>query len=56
MSWTEGCGDATPPEGFTPQSTVAELCARSCAFYIYANVPVPELHSVGADARAGAAA
>lgn len=33
VTWMEGCGDAAAPEGFTPESTVAELCELSCAFY-----------------------
>ena len=33
ITWADGCGDATPPDGFTPASTVAELCSKSCSFY-----------------------
>jgi len=33
ITWADGCGDATPPDGFKPESTVAELCSKACAFY-----------------------
>lgn len=34
VTWAGGCGEETPPpEGFTPESTVAELCSHACAFY-----------------------
>ena len=33
ITWSDGCGDAAPPEGFTPESKVGELCAHACALY-----------------------
>jgi len=39
ISWADGCGDAPPPDGFSAQSTVAELCGLSCAFYLYSQRP-----------------
>lgn len=36
ITWADGCGDAPPPEGFDVSSTVAEMCAKSCAFYTLA--------------------
>ena len=33
ITWADGCGDARPPDGFKPESTVAELCSKACAFY-----------------------
>ena len=35
ITWREGCADAAPPEGFTAESTVADLCRRSCIFYLF---------------------
>eukprot|EP00310_Coccolithus_braarudii_P020182 CAMPEP_0183347078 /NCGR_PEP_ID=MMETSP0164_2-20130417/12016_1 /TAXON_ID=221442 /ORGANISM="Coccolithus pelagicus ssp braarudi, Strain PLY182g" /LENGTH=93 /DNA_ID=CAMNT_0025518459 /DNA_START=33 /DNA_END=314 /DNA_ORIENTATION=+ len=34
FTWREGCGELPPPQGFTPSSSVAELCASSCAVYL----------------------
>eukprot|EP00965_Chrysotila_dentata_P065122 2158520-Pleurochrysis_carterae.AAC.1 len=34
IRWVDGCGDVTPPDGFTSESTVAELCPHACAFYL----------------------
>jgi hypothetical protein len=34
VTWATGCGEAPPPPGFTGESTVAELCRRSCAVYV----------------------
>lgn len=34
VTWAAGCGEVSPPPGFTPESTVAELCRRSCAVYV----------------------
>mmetsp|Transcript_55694 Transcript_55694/g.147755 ORF Transcript_55694/g.147755 Transcript_55694/m.147755 type:complete len:214 (+) Transcript_55694:250-891(+) len=34
VAWRDGCGDAPPPDGFGADSTVAELCQRSCAVHI----------------------
>ena len=36
ITWSDGCGDAPPPEGFEASSTVAQMCAKSCAFYSFA--------------------
>jgi hypothetical protein len=33
VTWAQGCGDAPPPDGFAPSSTVGQMCARACAFY-----------------------
>jgi hypothetical protein len=30
-----GCGEVPPPPGYTAQSTVAELCGRACAVYVW---------------------
>ena len=34
VTWAVGCGEVPPPPGFTPESTVAELCRSSCAVYV----------------------
>jgi len=34
ISWKDGCGDATPPDGFSADSAVHELCPRSCAWFL----------------------
>jgi len=34
VSWADGCGDAPPPDGFSAASRVADLCERTCAFYL----------------------
>ena len=34
-TWVQGCGEEPPPAGFTPASTVAELCAHACAFHLF---------------------
>ena len=34
VTWATGCGETPPPPGFTGESTVAELCRRSCAVYV----------------------
>ena len=35
VTWAQGCGeDAPPPAGFTAESTVAELCRRTCAVFV----------------------
>jgi len=35
ITWADGCGELPPPQGFTAQSTVAELCRKACAFYAW---------------------
>ena len=35
IMWADGCGEIPPPQGFTAQSTVAELCRKTCAFYAW---------------------
>lgn len=32
VRWRDGCGEAPPPAGFSAESTVAEVCALSCAY------------------------
>uniref|UniRef100_A0A7S0JIS4 Fe2OG dioxygenase domain-containing protein n=1 Tax=Calcidiscus leptoporus TaxID=127549 RepID=A0A7S0JIS4_9EUKA len=32
LTWADGCGDVTPPQGFSHVSTVAQLCAHACAY------------------------
>mmetsp|Transcript_16501 Transcript_16501/g.50247 ORF Transcript_16501/g.50247 Transcript_16501/m.50247 type:complete len:105 (+) Transcript_16501:1457-1771(+) len=34
VTWREGCGDVAPPQGFSADSIVGELCELSCAFYL----------------------
>ena len=31
VTWEQGCGDEPPPDGVSPQATVAQLCAHACA-------------------------
>ena len=35
ITWADGCGDESPPDGFTAQSKVHEMCELSCAYYSY---------------------
>ena len=35
ITWSDGCGEETPPDGFSAESTVASLCGHACAFYSY---------------------
>ena len=34
VTWAQGCGDVPAPDGFTAESTVAELCRRACAVFV----------------------
>ena len=51
ISWSDGCGEETPPDGFTAASKVSELCALSCAFYTH-SVEVAQRAKADATAKA----
>ncbi|KAL1529053.1 hypothetical protein AB1Y20_000016 [Prymnesium parvum] len=56
VSWRDGCGDEPPPPGFTPESTVAQLCARACAATRLAVLPDEPTDAPQDTAAAAAAA
>ena len=39
VAWEAGCGEQSPPAGFTAQTTVGELCAFTCAA---SQLPAPD--------------
>jgi len=39
ISWADGCGEATPPNGFHSDTTVSELCSHACLAYLVDQKP-----------------
>ena len=42
ITWADGCGDAPPPDGFSVESRVADLCGHACAFYVFSQKETPQ--------------